>query len=577
MKRYNQSVRKMLMSLIGTLGAMALAFAAMELDYSLGSLRAASLMSHRDKAVEACLSGVKDFAFERGRTNVVLNGQDPITEDDRRFIRQRREGADRALGDLSAFLAVERADPGVDVARAWNAVKSLREEADRDFARALPARDPSLPGRWMSAANDLMDRLESLLVLLARVPGGDSHLDRINTVRIAAMQFRDLVGKESSTLAASLSSGRPLDADALKDVHQLRGGAGQLWNMLQQDAAFIGDSDFVASLGHIRNVFHDTLRPMQDAILHAAAAGTPVPVSSAEYTRATVHALDSIILSLDSLARAARQYVEDNHDRAYRQVLAGLAAICAAVLLVGLSLWVIARRITRPLDDIVGRIDRLRDPALDAAPGAWKNEFAKVEHALDLLDETLVERERNARALREANRKLVQLADSDELTGLANRRRLNAALADEWARARRNGQPLALLMVDVDHFKSYNDQFGHQAGDERLMDVARVLRGMARRPGDVAARYGGEEFVMLSPGTPPDKALDHAREVRGAVAGLELPHAGSEHGRITVSIGVASLTPTGALRVDDLMRLADNALYEAKRKGRNRVELAGEG
>lgn len=166
------------------------------------------------------------------------------------------------------------------------------------------------------------------------------------------------------------------------------------------------------------------------------------------------------------------------------------------------------------------------------------------------------------------------LAIQDELTGLANRRRLNEVLASEWARASRSGQPLALAMLDVDLFKKYNDRYGHQAGDECLKQVARALQAAAHRAGDLAARYGGEEFSLVLPNTDLDGARHVAEAARLTIEALALAHESSPFGKVTVSAGVAVYGNDCYKDVASLLGAADAALYVAKQEGRNRVQLA---
>jgi diguanylate cyclase (GGDEF)-like protein len=177
--------------------------------------------------------------------------------------------------------------------------------------------------------------------------------------------------------------------------------------------------------------------------------------------------------------------------------------------------------------------------------------------------------------LAESNAKLAALSLTDGLTGLANRRGFDAGLADEWARAFRNGTPVALAMLDVDHFKLYNDAYGHQAGDHCLRVIAGVIAEHARRPGDLAARYGGEEFALLTPATDGTAAALIAQTVCERIAALGLVHAGSSYQTVTASIGIAALIPDATNSPEMLIRLADEALYQAKRDGRNRVAVAG--
>jgi diguanylate cyclase (GGDEF)-like protein len=161
-------------------------------------------------------------------------------------------------------------------------------------------------------------------------------------------------------------------------------------------------------------------------------------------------------------------------------------------------------------------------------------------------------------------------AHTDALTGLPNRRRLAEVLSAEWSRALRPKTPLAVGMIDIDHFKGYNDHYGHPAGDRCLRLVATTLAGHVRGT-DHTARYGGEEFAVVLPDTDLVRARVVAERVRAAVEALDEPHAAAPRGFVTVSIGVAAVVPTSTGSADELMRSADAHLYEAKRAGRNRV------
>lgn len=176
--------------------------------------------------------------------------------------------------------------------------------------------------------------------------------------------------------------------------------------------------------------------------------------------------------------------------------------------------------------------------------------------------------------LEASNRKLAALTTTDGLTAITNRRGFDTALLREWARAKREGKPIALAMIDVDHFKLYNDEYGHQDGDACLQAVAQCIASNAKRPTDVAARYGGEEFALLTPTTDGKHALNLAQEICFGLARLGLPHVRSSYGIVTVSIGIASVVPEEGAVPETLIRQADEALYRAKQEGRNRAVLA---
>ena len=204
----------------------------------------------------------------------------------------------------------------------------------------------------------------------------------------------------------------------------------------------------------------------------------------------------------------------------------------------------------------------------------------------------LVARVRTQLRLKTMSDELRSLASRDGLTGLANRRSFDDALLREWRRSLRSGEAISLLMVDVDHFKLFNDHYGHPAGDACLRRVAEALGTAAQRPADVVARYGGEEFVLLLPETPRSGAELVARSVIEAVHALAIPHAASKTAdHVTLSIGIASHGERGtsterpslrprspaeeAFGAEELVRVADRALYQAKQAGRAQARWLG--
>lgn len=210
---------------------------------------------------------------------------------------------------------------------------------------------------------------------------------------------------------------------------------------------------------------------------------------------------------------------------------------------------------------------------LTAVFALWQKEAFRIGAvvlalALFVLGSTLVlAREIGRRA--EAESKLEEMATTDALTGLKNRRKFDSVIDTEWRRAMRQKTPVALLMIDADHFKAYNDTYGHQAGDQLLIGIAICISDSVSRAGDCAARYGGEEFAVLLPNTPATDAFKIAETIRGKVQGW------SDDGTIsTVSCGVASFVPTTGMDWPILVAAADKALYAAKAGGRNQSVVA---
>jgi diguanylate cyclase (GGDEF)-like protein len=168
------------------------------------------------------------------------------------------------------------------------------------------------------------------------------------------------------------------------------------------------------------------------------------------------------------------------------------------------------------------------------------------------------------------------LAVEDQLTGLANRRSIDDTLNKEWASASRHDRPLALIMLDVDYFKKYNDHYGHQSGDECLKGISRVLQETAQRANDLAARYGGEEFFLILPDTDRNTAQLIGENVCASIAALKIPHEKSTFKVVTVSAGISVLSSKSYKDIAGLMRAADSALYQAKQMGRNQAKLVSD-
>jgi diguanylate cyclase (GGDEF)-like protein len=169
---------------------------------------------------------------------------------------------------------------------------------------------------------------------------------------------------------------------------------------------------------------------------------------------------------------------------------------------------------------------------------------------------------------------LVRLAATDPLTGLSNRRVLDNRLDEEWRRARRTGQPLSALFIDIDHFKQFNDTYGHASGDEALSAVAECIAATVRRAVDVVARYGGEEFAVILPDTPAEGALNVAEKIRRKVQSQDVIRSDGAIVAVTVSVGCATCVPAEGAHALDLLAAADRQLYAAKAAGRNRVSSA---
>jgi diguanylate cyclase (GGDEF)-like protein len=253
------------------------------------------------------------------------------------------------------------------------------------------------------------------------------------------------------------------------------------------------------------------------------------------------------------------------------QINVAYVVIASAVLFALIGAWLGSERfILRPLRALAAKAERYGEGDFSHHAGTfkWPPEFGPLNQALEGMAQQLAVREN---VLIEENRQLETLAQLDGLTGVANRRNFDARLRADWSASAKGGQPLSLLMIDVDHFKRFNDRYGHPAGDACLQAIAACLSKSELRRNDFIARYGGEEFAVVLPSLPPAAAMEIAERLRLAVYDLALENNQSPVGRITISVGVAGSVSDGSKDAGALIEAADAALYNAKRRGRNIV------
>lgn len=221
---------------------------------------------------------------------------------------------------------------------------------------------------------------------------------------------------------------------------------------------------------------------------------------------------------------------------------------------------------------------KLSKPLLRPRPdGSWMHyyEISTPSGCLVMARMDVTELVQKSLALERSNEQLETLSATDGLTGLANRRMFDQHLYSEWLRSMRTRQPISLLLIDIDHFKRYNDHYGHLEGDACLRQVASILFDCAQRSGELVARYGGEEFALLLPGTSTEVAMTVAQRCMDEMAMAAIAHADSPvAAHLTISIGVATLVATQDLVPESLVRCADVALYEVKSSGRARFHVA---
>jgi diguanylate cyclase (GGDEF)-like protein len=411
--------------------------------------------------------------------------------------------------------------------------------SDRDYFKKARAT------RELVFSDFLFAKLTSKPVVMAAYPASAFN-EAADSVILAAVNL-DWMSKIMSNLG-----GRPGISAVLVD------GAGTVLAAPPDQASMIG-------------------RPLDNAPLLSAIAETSMNSDKAEgsisFTAAdgSKHAVNfarvagtpsRLIVSIDE-AKVTAAINRDIHT-AYLQ----LAFVCLFVLLG--ALVAAEKLIIAPIEVMAATAKRFGqgDWSARAPRGRLPAEFAPLARALNAMAAQLGQRERELVA---SNDHLTVIASVDLLSGLANRRGFQSRLDFEWMKAQQYDSELSLLMIDVDHFKLYNDSYGHPEGDACLSRLGETLSGIAAETMGFAGRYGGEEFCLLLPNTASSRAVEIGETVRAAVRNLAMPHATSSHQQVTVSIGVACARPNEGLRPGDLIEAADAALYAAKHRGRNTV------
>lgn len=322
--------------------------------------------------------------------------------------------------------------------------------------------------------------------------------------------------------------------------------------------------------------------PPADHPLVRTALSAPVGAAETEGLDGTARVVGFAHARSTGLAIAVtveRSAVTGAVERQFALALALMALAGAAGI--GVAAALARALVGRPLLALAAAAEAVREgaalPALPPRPmvgelETLKRAFARMAGEIRAREAALAEANAELAAM---NIELAELAERDALTGLANRRAFDAALAAAWSRGRREASPVGLLILDLDHFKQFNDRYGHLEGDACLMRVAAALAALNLRPYDLVARLGGEEFAVLLPDSDVAGAVAVGERIRAALHRMLLLHEDSPHGIVTASIGAASIVPIGPIDPRVLLAAADRALYAAKAGGRDRVGAAG--
>ncbi|TVR09909.1 MAG: diguanylate cyclase [Salinarimonadaceae bacterium] len=483
--------------------------------------------------------------------------------------------------------------------------QTLRDaRSDRiNEARSVAAAEAELGA---AAYREALDRARTVLALVSRTPpvatgdgptcgaylrGVDASRDIAGDIRVLDTDGRVICASDERLVGRRMSLSRASSGQEEDTRFAVEGfsidDAGQPVSFVS--LAGPGEKLYVAAIdaGWFRRFAVELSERRSAKVLLASASGTPLIVFGESRIGAPGDAIaGSASLPGDGASVVVSSDLASVLADIDRLALRGYTILIALLLLVALTGYVVGRRL------LLAPIDDLRQIADSFASGDFtaravsdrfnaRSEFAVLASAFNGMASALEDRkvaldaaqarlDAKEAELVAANLRLEALAHSDPLTGLANRRRFDESLEEAWERMAGDGEPMAVVAIDIDHFKLYNDNYGHPAGDRCLKQVADALAIAALRSEDLVARCGGEEFAVLLPGLPPEHLGVVAEIVRTQVFDRVLERADTPLGRVTVSVGAALVYPCRGGSPEALRIAADRALYEAKNGGRNR-------
>ncbi|RFP24084.1 diguanylate cyclase [Duganella sp. BJB488] len=538
--------------------------------------RAAGTGHQTLQLMQRAMVAAEKLSFERGPVNAVLGDRVPPDPAYRERLRRARADTDLALARLRDELAADSGPtiPATALAPLHAALAAARRTVDQLAALPPPERTPER----LDAAVERMFALVPLA--LDAVTGYTRASEQIypSIARILmkarlAVELREYAGRLGSALTVPLAAARPLAESDHARLQFLRGRIEQLRQLIKLPGSDIdGEPRVLAAVARMDQAYFGAGLQLVADVEQASRAGRPYGMNTGQFAQRYVPNMAPILALRDVLLDEAQAQARRDFETARRELMLALMVGAAILLALTLLLLIVRRRVVIPLLRATRAVVRLGNGDFSPPPtGARRDdEIGDMLRALATLRANSMDRQRLEQERVRLIEELRLRADTDYLTGILNRRAFTAAGNLRLRGAREHNESLAVILFDVDHFKSVNDSYGHDAGDQVLIRIAEVVRD-SLRDGEIVARYGGEEFVVMPAACGLEAARALAERLREAIAREPLTLNDGHILRVTASFGVAvAHGPHAAL--DDLFHAADLALYRAKHNGRNRVE-----
>ncbi|OEZ60070.1 diguanylate cyclase [Duganella sp. HH105] len=536
--------------------------------------RAAGTGHHTLQLMQRAMIAAEKLSYERGPVNAVLGDRAPADPARRARLLRARADTDLALAQLRQELAADSGPSAGALVPLYDALGAARLAVDQ--LAALPPAERT-PER-LTATVERMFQLVPLALdaVTSYTRASEQVYPRIARILMKArltVELREFAGRLGSALTVPLAAPRPLTEADHQRLQFLRGRIEQLRQLIKIPTSDIDSEPRVlAAVARMDEVYFAAGQQLVAEVEQTSRAGRPYGMDTGQFAQRYVPSMAPILALRDVLLQEAQTQALHDYEAARRELVLALLVGAAILLALTLLLAIVRRRVVVPLLRATRAVVRLGNGDFSMPPSGARrdDEIGDMLRALATLRANSMDRQRLEQERVRLIEELRLRADTDYLTGILNRRAFTAAGNLRLRGARERGESLAVILFDVDHFKSVNDSYGHDAGDQVLIRIAEVVRD-SLRDGEIVARYGGEEFVVMPTCCGLEAAHALAERLRAAISREPLTLADGHILRVTASFGVAvAHGPHAAL--DDLFHAADLALYRAKRNGRNRVE-----
>lgn len=528
--------------------------------------------------LELAMQAAEKLSFERGPANAVLGDSYPATPLKQEALRSARRSTNAALLKLRQQLN-SQADEGSGSRIHQLAPLELALNEARRSVDQLAAQPP--PGRTPLLLDATVERMFALVPLALDTVTETTRASEQAYPRVAralvkahlAVELREYAGRLGSALTVPLATGTPLTPAQQQRLHFLRGRLEQLRQLIKMANNEVDQSPRVKqAVARMDAEYFEQGQAIVAEVEQRGRQGLPYEMDTAQFAQRYVPTMTPILALRDALLEEAQARARIDFARARNELRWAMLAGAAILLVLVTLLVIVRRRVVAPLLRATRAVVRLGngDYTPPSRISRRQDEIGDMLRALASLRENGVERQRLEQERARLIEELKTRADTDYLTGILNRRAFATAGNLRLRGAREQDESLAVILFDVDHFKSVNDRYGHDAGDQVLIRITEVVRATLR-DGEILARYGGEEFVVMPTYCGLEAARALAERLRVLIENEALILSDGQRLRVTASFGVAVAHGLHAA-LDDLFHSADLALYRAKRNGRNRVE-----